>query len=69
MFIPNKISNAKPELKTFLISNENSSKTISSRAAHIYTGLVHIRNYPLPLHRDLHLGVVVSGVCKIILFT
>ena len=36
MFILNKISSAKPEWKAFLISNENSSKTISFRAAHTY---------------------------------
>ena len=46
MFTLNKISNAKLEWKTYPASDEDSSNTISSRAAHMCIALVQIRNYP-----------------------
>ena len=65
MFILNKISSAKPEWKAFLISNENSSKTISFRAAHTYIGLDYIRNYPpSPTPRTSPLGFLFQEFVK-----
>ena len=65
MFILNKISTAKSEWKTFLISDENGSKTRSFRAAHTYICLSHIRCYPpSPILRPLALGFLFQEFVK-----